>query len=148
MGRQEKSGVSAGQPAQHDMLRRRWIAHHREVKAYFSVTNALRAAQSSYVDRVRAHWRREDLALLDELDAQLKAIRMPAFPEELRNYTCGAKTRAGTPCKQRDVFANGRCKFHGGASTGPVTEAGKAQARKNGKLGGRPPKKPKPMGCM
>ena len=32
--------------------------------------------------------------------------------------TCGAKTRAGTPCKHK-AMENGRCKLHGGKSTGP-----------------------------
>ncbi|MHB1077364.1 HGGxSTG domain-containing protein [Thiobacillus sp.] len=57
--------------------------------------------------------------------------------------TCGARTRAGTPCKQKAIYANGRCKFHGGLSTGPKTEAGKEQARINGRHGGRR-RKPKP----
>lgn len=38
--------------------------------------------------------------------------------------TCRAKTRAGTPCKQpagwgTNHFGEGRCKLHGGKSTGP-----------------------------
>ncbi|WP_370601056.1 HGGxSTG domain-containing protein [Pseudomonas nitroreducens] len=44
----------------------------------------------------------------------------PPFPEELRGLCCGARTRAGTPCKRRDLYASGRCnKLHGGMSTGP-----------------------------
>lgn len=31
---------------------------------------------------------------------------------------CGAKTRAGTPCKNSPMI-NGRCRMHGGKSTGP-----------------------------
>lgn len=31
---------------------------------------------------------------------------------------CGAKTRAGHPCR-RFAMPNGRCEFHGGKSTGP-----------------------------
>jgi len=31
---------------------------------------------------------------------------------------CGAKTRSGTPCKA-PAMANGRCRMHGGKSTGP-----------------------------
>lgn len=54
--------------------------------------------------------------------------------------TCGAKTRAGTPCKQKVIYGNGRCKFHGGLATGPTTEAGKEQCRINGRKGGRPRK--------
>ncbi len=41
------------------------------------------------------------------------------FPEELRGMTCGAETRAGTPCKRRDLYQSGRCRLHGGLSTGP-----------------------------
>lgn len=55
---------------------------------------------------------------------------------------CGAKTRAGTPCKLKSVYSNGRCHLHGGLSTGPKTAAGKARSALNGCLGGRP-KKPK-----
>jgi hypothetical protein len=42
-------------------------------------------------------------------------------------------------------YKGGRCKWHGGCSTGPKTDAGKEQARINGRKGGRPKKnKPKP----
>ncbi|OXE37433.1 MAG: hypothetical protein CGW95_01605 [Phenylobacterium zucineum] len=44
---------------------------------------------------------------------------------------CGAKTRSGRPCKRADLFPSGRCRLHGGLSTGAKTEAGKAQARIN-----------------
>ena len=54
------------------------------------------------------------------------------FPDELRNLTCGARTRAGTPCKRKDLYLNGRCKLHGGLSTGPTTEEGKRKAALNG----------------
>ncbi len=36
---------------------------------------------------------------------------------------CGAKTRIGCPC-QAPAMANGRCRMHGGASTGPRTAEG------------------------
>ncbi len=39
---------------------------------------------------------------------------------------CGARTRAGCPCRS-PAMANGRCRMHGGASTGPRTEAGRAR---------------------
>jgi hypothetical protein len=44
---------------------------------------------------------------------------------------CGARTRAGSPCDARGFQSNGRCKWHGGASTGPVTAAGKAAVALN-----------------
>ncbi|MDR9384315.1 HGGxSTG domain-containing protein [Ralstonia sp. 11b] len=56
----------------------------------------------------------------------------PLFPEELRGMTCGARTRAGTPCKMTAIHRNGRCKLHGGMSTGPRSNAGKARSAANG----------------
>jgi len=44
---------------------------------------------------------------------------------------CGAKTRQGMPCKNTRLYKNGRCKNHGGLSTGPRTEDGKARALAN-----------------
>ena len=41
---------------------------------------------------------------------------------------CGAKTRKGTPCQARGLGKGGRCRFHGGMSTGPKTAAGKARS--------------------
>jgi hypothetical protein len=41
---------------------------------------------------------------------------------------CGAKTRRGTSCKS-PAMANGRCRMHGGASTGPRTPQGLARSR-------------------
>jgi hypothetical protein len=52
--------------------------------------------------------------------------------------TCGAKTRKGSPCKAPPVWhnkdnkpMNGRCKLHGGLSTGARTEAGKEAIRES-----------------
>jgi hypothetical protein len=64
----------------------------------------------------------------------------PKFPDDLRGMACGAKTRAGAPCKLTAIYLNGRCKFHGGMSTGPRTPEGKAASRLNGSKGGRPRK--------
>lgn len=61
----------------------------------------------------------------------------PPYPEECRGLTCGAKTRAGTPCKRMDLQINGRCKLHGGMSTGPRTPEGKARSARNGFKPGR-----------
>jgi hypothetical protein len=62
-------------------------------------------------------------------------VRMesPPYPEELRGMTCGASTRAGTPCKQKGLYRNGRCKLHGGLSTGPRTKRGKRRSSLNWK---------------
>jgi len=48
---------------------------------------------------------------------------------------CGARTRAGAPCRS-PAMPNGRCRMHGGTSTGPRTLAGlnrlRAAATKHG----------------
>jgi hypothetical protein len=41
---------------------------------------------------------------------------------------CGAKARTGCPCRS-PAMANGRCRMHGGASTGPKTADGFARLR-------------------
>jgi hypothetical protein len=41
---------------------------------------------------------------------------------------CNAKTRKGTACQARPLGKGGRCKFHGGASTGPRPPEGLARS--------------------
>jgi hypothetical protein len=43
---------------------------------------------------------------------------------------CGAKTRAGHPCG-RYAMPNGRCRMHGGLSTGPQTLEGLERSRRS-----------------
>lgn len=59
------------------------------------------------------------------------------FPAECRDMTCGARTRAGTPCRRRDLYRSGRCKLHGGLSSGPKTAKGKRRSARNGKQAAR-----------
>ncbi len=42
---------------------------------------------------------------------------------------CGARTRRGTPCRA-PAMKNGRCRLHGGGSTGPRTRAGLERMRR------------------
>lgn len=49
--------------------------------------------------------------------------------EHLQHIPCGATTRAGTPCKITVLQRNGRCKLHGGMSTGAKTKAGRKRQR-------------------
>lgn len=48
-------------------------------------------------------------------------------PLKLRK-TCHAKTRRGTPCRSI-AMKNGRCRLHGGKSTGPKSAEGWARTR-------------------
>lgn len=56
---------------------------------------------------------------------------IPAFPDDLRGLTCGARTRAGGRCRRRDLADSGRCKLHGGRSTGATTAEGQARSFAN-----------------
>lgn len=94
-------------------LRKRWIEHHNAWNRICAQAKAAGLLPGEYA--------------------------LPPFPDELRGLTCGAKARgSGAPCKRKDLYANGRCKYHGGLSTGPTSEAGRQASRENGKKGGRP----------
>lgn len=54
-----------------------------------------------------------------------------SFPRECLGVTCGAKTRAGTPCKRKDIYRSTRCRYHAGLSTGPRTVEGKKKSAAN-----------------
>ena len=61
--------------------------------------------------------------------------RYPAMPDlaPFVDRRCGAKgKRTGKPCPLTSIYANSRCKWHGGESTGPKTPEGKARASRNG----------------
>jgi hypothetical protein len=78
-------------------------------------------------------WERRQAALLAAgvESWELGRYSLP-FPDALRGLACGAKTRAGTPCKLTGIYSSGRCHLHGGCSTGPTTTEGKARAARNG----------------
>jgi hypothetical protein len=87
--------------------RQRWRSYHQEH------------------ERIAAEWR--------ERGYTYPPPEFPSFPEDLRGLACGARTRKGTPCKRTDLYLSGRCKLHGGFSTGPTTPEGKARAALNGR---------------
>lgn len=62
---------------------------------------------------------------LDREIARLNARAMHSAAKQRR--ACGAKTRKGTKCRNMSEAGRKRCKFHGGFSTGPRTEEGKAK---------------------
>jgi hypothetical protein len=68
------------------------------------------------------------------------AIHLPAEDWTMfADLRCGARTRRGTACKQQSLYACGRCRLHGGLSTGPRTPEGKSRAAINGRLPKRTP---------
>lgn len=67
--------------------------------------------------------------------AEAAGLYVPSCPRYLRGLTCGARKKNGERCGSTTLCANGRCKFHGGASTGPRTPEGRARALQNLTLG-------------
>lgn len=49
------------------------------------------------------------------------------FGADWPGQRCGAKTRRGTACQSPANKRNGRCRLHGGASSGPRTKEGLAK---------------------
>lgn len=62
------------------------------------------------------------------------AVNRRVREKAAKGERCGAKTRKGTSCLCK-AMANGRCKLHGGMSTGPRTVKGKRRALANLKGG-------------
>ena len=83
--------------------RRRWRAHHAEH------------------ERIAREWA--------ERGYQHPPPEYPPMPRDLIGLTCGARTRAGTPCKLSAIYMNGRCKLHGGMSAGPTSDEGRERCR-------------------
>jgi hypothetical protein len=76
-------------------------------------------------------FRRNAAAWCAEYGESIPPPVWPPFPADLVGLPSGARTRAGTPCKRPARIPSGRCKFHGGQSTGPRTVAGKAKSAAN-----------------
>jgi transcriptional regulator with XRE-family HTH domain len=72
-------------------------------------------------DGVLSAIERADLAATAMLDRQF------AHRAATARVVCGANTRKGTPCRASSEPGRRRCKFHGGMSTGPRTEVGRAR---------------------
>ena len=64
-------------------------------------------------------------------NAAQEAASKRVIPSKKSRKKCGAHARTtGKPC-QAKALANGRCKLHGGLSTGPKTDEGKERAKAN-----------------
>ncbi len=76
------------------------------------------------------HPRGDGVLSLSERMEALAAAQLAAFKDReaqratRRRVRCGAKTRKGTPCRNKSEPGKRRCKFHGGLSTGARTPEG------------------------
>ena len=73
------------------------------------------------------HERRGRLVNQTNHTALIEASHATRFGPNWPGKRCLAKTRRGTPCQNPAIRGRNRCKLHGGRSTGPKTEAGKAR---------------------
>lgn len=105
------------------VLKRHLQELHREARAFhrsqlekLALHDAMRQAYYSFPPRFRPQ------------SAPGRYEREP-WPDHLCSIPCGATTSAGTPCKITVLYRNGRCKLHGGMSTGAKTKAGRKRQR-------------------
>lgn len=71
---------------------------------------------------------------------QARARELSTVARAKKNHViCGASARTGKPCRGKSLPGKRRCKWHGGCSTGPRTDAGKAKAKANLKQFRPPP---------
>jgi len=68
--------------------------------------------------------------MLERLETE-KAASRRIYRSKRSRQRCGAFARStGKPCLMK-ALANGRCRLHGGLSTGPKTDEGKERALAN-----------------
>lgn len=108
-------------PADLDRLRKKWRCYWQAHHARLAAWEGMREARWQV-------WLRRPLAM--PWSEPPRPMHVP-IPADLHLLICGARTRAGTPCKRRDLYRSGRCKLHGGLSTGPTTKEGKARSASN-----------------
>ena len=71
-------------------------------------------------------------------DALIEAGKGTRFGDSWTGQRCLAKTRGGSLCQKAAIAGKGRCRLHGGASTGPRTVEGRSRiAAANYKHGNR-----------
>lgn len=81
-------------------------------------------------DKLKRYHRRFDCIYNIFIETGVR-IEHPHFPEECIDMVCGAHTKAKGICQAKELYKNGRCKLHGGLSTGPKTIEGKRRSALN-----------------
>lgn len=112
----------------------------RRLKAWYKECERVDALRQ-YLTRSEEIAERRALFFIDigQIPPPLVLPDYPEFPPECVGMICGAKAKStGEPCKSKEIHKNGRCKFHGGLSTGPKSLAGKLAALENLRLGREP----------
>jgi hypothetical protein len=95
-----------------------------ELKRWKDDTETLRAWGS----RSPSAWFDRQVTRRHESEIRLRERGLKKISKVLR---CGALTRSGKPCQCKPEEGKRRCRFHGGKSTGPKTEAGREAIRES-----------------
>lgn len=114
--------------------------HYKVVSEALAYFHAATVAQRRWEEHAATLPDDEKRTLFREWWAKAEAAHaagryVQSCPRYLRGLTCGARKKDGTQCRSTTLCANGRCKFHGGRSTGPKSAEGRARALENLKLG-------------
>jgi len=108
-------------------------SQRQRLKAYYIEHKRIAVLRDTVERQAREQWLHSFIRSgLRFSPLQLRLPPFPVFPDDLRGLGCGAKTRTGTRCKITTLYPNGRCKLHGGLSTGPRTPEGKQRVAMNG----------------
>lgn len=100
------------------------LKHEREGLERWEENKAYRALHGLH----RSAWFDRQITRQHEGEVRLRERALKKVGKVLR---CGALTRAGKPCQCKPEEGKRRCRFHGGKSTGPKTEAGREAIRES-----------------
>ncbi len=95
------------------------------------ILGELAPRHEAHVAQERRRYAAETARWEADLEAMIRRGRYRALEEPQAPTTCGARCRDGHACRRRPEKGRGRCRLHGGLSTGPTTEAGKQAIRQS-----------------
>ncbi len=108
----------------------------RKLQAFWREYDRVGALRHEMVHDEELAERRAEYFIDQDVWLPLVLPSWPEFPPECIDMVCGGRgRRKGTPCQCKKIERNGRCKWHGGRSTGPKTSEGKIRSLANLKRG-------------
>ena len=121
--------IPTGRHEPHACARIRHAFHHAGVEFVGHAKPGVRLVQNdNYCGRPpsRARARHGVKHLLPSWTMPARTKTVPSVVTRQPSSPCGARTRIGAPC-QRKGLDNGRCRNHGGLSSGPKSMAGRVR---------------------
>jgi len=105
----------------------------RRLKTFWAEYNAVKVARRQILEAALINdGARFEFFCAHGYPPPLNLPEYPEYPPECIGMVCGGTgRRSGEPCQSKELYPNGRCKWHGGASTGPKSVEGKANSAQN-----------------